>query len=45
MANNKKYTGSRLGLVIAIDIGTTFSGVSYSILRPGEVPEIASVME
>ncbi|KLO12778.1 hypothetical protein SCHPADRAFT_940952 [Schizopora paradoxa] len=45
MSGLAKYTGSQLELVIAIDIGTTFSGVSYAFLRPDEVPEIASVME
>lgn len=30
-------------MVIAIDVGTTFSGVSYAILRPGEIPFIQGV--
>ncbi|KAI6142556.1 hypothetical protein EDD17DRAFT_1796309 [Pisolithus thermaeus] len=34
------YTGKSRRLVIAFDIGTTYSGVSYSILTPGEIPEI-----
>ncbi|KAK0476522.1 hypothetical protein EDD18DRAFT_1215707 [Armillaria luteobubalina] len=34
------YQGPRQKLVIALDLGTTFSGVSYSILDPGIVPEI-----
>ncbi|KAF9047849.1 hypothetical protein BJ165DRAFT_1314171, partial [Panaeolus papilionaceus] len=34
------YPGPRRKLVLAFDIGTTFSGVSYSILDPGEIPEI-----
>ncbi|KAJ2917700.1 hypothetical protein MD484_g2740, partial [Candolleomyces efflorescens] len=38
-----KYSGSTRGLVLAFDIGTTFSGVSYSILDPGMVPEIKPV--
>ncbi|KAI6169017.1 hypothetical protein EDD17DRAFT_1465265 [Pisolithus thermaeus] len=37
------YTGKSRRLVIAFDIGTTYSGVSYSILTPGEVPEIYPV--
>ncbi|KAH8117852.1 hypothetical protein DFH11DRAFT_862716 [Phellopilus nigrolimitatus] len=37
------YGGSQLGIVIGIDVGTTFSGVSYAILRPGEVPNVLSV--
>ncbi|RXW25701.1 hypothetical protein EST38_g127 [Candolleomyces aberdarensis] len=38
-----KYSGSTRGLVLAFDIGTTFSGISYSILDPGRVPEIRSI--
>ncbi|KAF9004079.1 hypothetical protein BDQ17DRAFT_1241567, partial [Cyathus striatus] len=30
-------------LVIAIDVGTTFSGVSYAILEPGEIPKIHGI--
>lgn len=37
------YGGASIGIVIGIDVGTTFSGVSYSILRPGEIPEVLSV--
>ncbi|PBK82171.1 hypothetical protein ARMGADRAFT_1171040 [Armillaria gallica] len=37
------YQGSCQKLVIALDLGTTFSGVSYSILDPGLVPEIKGV--
>ncbi|KIK13005.1 hypothetical protein PISMIDRAFT_18286 [Pisolithus microcarpus 441] len=37
------YTGASRRLVIAFDIGTTYSGVSYSILTPGEIPEIFPV--
>ncbi|KAK0493239.1 hypothetical protein EDD18DRAFT_1181192 [Armillaria luteobubalina] len=37
------YQGPRQKLVIALDLGTTFSGVSYSILDPGIVPEIKGV--
>lgn len=32
-----------MGVVIGIDAGTTYSGVSYAILRPGEVPDIVPV--
>ena len=39
----KPYTGQRRSLVLALDIGTTFSGVSYAILEPGEVPKIHGV--
>lgn len=37
------YVGSRRRLVLAFDVGTTFSGVSYSILDPGQSPEIKGV--
>ncbi|KAF7309116.1 hypothetical protein MKEN_01113700 [Mycena kentingensis (nom. inval.)] len=37
------YTGSERKLVVGIDIGTTFSGVSYCILEPGRIPEIKPV--
>ncbi|TFK70334.1 hypothetical protein BDN72DRAFT_870392 [Pluteus cervinus] len=39
----KPYTGSTRSLVIAIDVGTTFSGVSYAILEPNEIPKIYGV--
>jgi len=37
------YAGDKRALVLAFDIGTTFSGVSYSLLDPGQVPQINSV--
>ncbi|KJA18138.1 hypothetical protein HYPSUDRAFT_45595 [Hypholoma sublateritium FD-334 SS-4] len=37
------YRGSVRKLVLAFDMGTTFSGVSYSFLDPGLVPEIKGV--
>jgi hypothetical protein len=39
----KPHAGSTRSLVIAIDVGTTFSGVSYAILEPGEIPKIHGV--
>ncbi|KAF7316791.1 hypothetical protein HMN09_00412200 [Mycena chlorophos] len=39
----RPYSGATRSLVCAIDVGTTFSGVSYSILEPGEVPKIFGV--
>ncbi|KAI6108131.1 hypothetical protein F5141DRAFT_1120837 [Pisolithus sp. B1] len=39
----KPYNGPVRSLVIALDVGTTFSGVSYAILEPGEVPKIYGV--
>ncbi|TFK50904.1 hypothetical protein OE88DRAFT_1735638 [Heliocybe sulcata] len=37
------YGGSNRKLLIALDIGTTCSAVSYTILDPGEIPEIRRV--
>ena len=37
------YSGSLRKLVVALDIGTTFSGAAYALLDPGEVPRIQSV--
>ncbi|GLB37868.1 putative ATP binding [Lyophyllum shimeji] len=37
------YSGTSRKLVLAFDIGTTFSGISYSILDPAQVPEIKGV--
>ena len=39
----KPYTGHKKAIAIALDVGTTFSGVSYAILDPGEVPKIYEV--
>lgn len=39
----KPYVGDRRALVLAFDVGTTFSGVSYAFLEPGEVPKIHGV--
>jgi len=38
-----RYSGSSRKLVVALDIGTTFSGAAYALLDPGEIPEIQSV--
>lgn len=43
MQPRSPYTGPRRKLVLAFDVGTTYSGVSYSILDPGHVPEIRGV--
>ncbi|KAI0313393.1 hypothetical protein OF83DRAFT_1175706 [Amylostereum chailletii] len=43
MATRKPFHGLKRGLVIAIDLGTTYSGISYAILDPGHVPEIRPV--
>ncbi|KAJ7734374.1 hypothetical protein DFH07DRAFT_844923 [Mycena maculata] len=42
MSARKPYSGVR-ALVFGIDVGTTFSGISYSILEPGQVPVIKSI--
>ncbi|KAF6748632.1 hypothetical protein DFP72DRAFT_971163 [Ephemerocybe angulata] len=42
-AARKEYDGTTRKLLLAFDIGTTFSGISYSILDPGKVPEIRPV--
>jgi hypothetical protein len=39
----KPYAGLSRKLILGIDVGTTFSGVSYSILDPGVVPTIHGV--
>ena len=39
----KPYTGLKKALAIALDVGTTFSGVSYALLEPGEIPKIYEV--
>ena len=37
------YAGHTRKLVVALDIGTTFSGAAYAFLDPGEIPQIRSV--
>jgi len=37
------YSGHSRKLVVALDIGTTFSGAAYALLDPGQVPQIRSV--
>ncbi|KIJ11257.1 hypothetical protein PAXINDRAFT_15797 [Paxillus involutus ATCC 200175] len=43
MFSRQPYSGSSRKLVLAFDVGTTFSGVSYCILDPGEIPQIHGV--
>lgn len=43
MSSRPTYAGSEARLVIAIDIGTTYSGASYTFLNPGETPRIFDV--
>ncbi|KAK7058002.1 hypothetical protein R3P38DRAFT_3304311 [Favolaschia claudopus] len=42
MTVRKIYSGPR-ALVLGIDVGTTYSGLSYSILEPGGVPVIRPI--
>ncbi|KAF9783740.1 hypothetical protein BJ322DRAFT_1109589 [Thelephora terrestris] len=37
------YNGPSRKLILAFDIGTTYSGAAYAFLDPGEVPQINSV--
>ncbi|PPQ99002.1 hypothetical protein CVT24_003484 [Panaeolus cyanescens] len=41
----RPYAGTKRKLVIAFDVGTTFSGISYAIMDPGHVPEIRGVTQ
>ena len=41
----KPYNGLQRKIVIAFDIGTTFSGASYALLIPGEPPVIQGVTQ
>jgi hypothetical protein len=39
----KPYGGAYRKIVLAFDVGTTYSGIGYAILDPGEVPKIQGV--
>ncbi|KAF8168571.1 hypothetical protein BJ912DRAFT_862749 [Pholiota molesta] len=43
MPSRSVYKGRRQKLVLAFDVGTSYSGISYSVLDPGKVPEIKGV--
>ncbi|KAK0471595.1 hypothetical protein IW261DRAFT_1511460 [Armillaria novae-zelandiae] len=43
LSSRKPYSGSCRKLLMAFDLGTTYSGISYSVLDPGIVPEIKGV--
>jgi hypothetical protein len=45
MLQRKPYDGLTRQLVLAFDIGTTYSGISFCILQPGEIPQPQSVMK
>ena len=42
-AARKPYNGHKRALAIALDVGTTFSGISYAVLDPGQIPKIYEV--
>jgi hypothetical protein len=37
------YTGQTKKLLVSVDIGTTFTAVSFTLLHPGEVPAFHDV--
>ncbi|KIJ04955.1 hypothetical protein PAXINDRAFT_141614, partial [Paxillus involutus ATCC 200175] len=43
MLSRQPYQGLSRKLILAFDVGTTYSGVSYCILDPGEIPKIHGV--
>ena len=43
MISRLPYHGPVRKLVLAFDVGTTYSGISYCILDPGDVPQIKGV--
>ena len=43
MPTRQPYSGTKRKLVLALDVGTTYSGISYSVLDPGLVPEVRGV--
>ncbi|KAI0704720.1 hypothetical protein C8Q76DRAFT_181174 [Earliella scabrosa] len=43
MPSLQPYRGTSRKLVLGIDVGTTYSGVAYALLDPGEVPKIHGV--
>lgn len=43
MSSLKPYKGTSRKLVVALDVGTTFSGASYVILDPGDIPTVRPV--
>ncbi|KAF7362770.1 hypothetical protein MVEN_00626700 [Mycena venus] len=43
MGQRKPFSGSARKLVLGIDIGTTYAGMSYCLLEPNRIPEILPV--
>jgi hypothetical protein len=37
------YTGQTKKLLVSVDIGTTFTAVSFSLLMPGDIPIFTDV--
>ncbi|KAF5321963.1 hypothetical protein D9619_002083 [Psilocybe cf. subviscida] len=37
------YEGTKTKLVLAFDVGTTYSGISYCILEPSQVPQVKGI--
>lgn len=42
-AKKASYGGDTRKLVVAFDVGTTYSGVAYTVLDPGSVPQTYEV--
>jgi molecular chaperone DnaK (HSP70) len=43
MSSRKPYAGSERKLILGIDIGTTFSGASFTVADPGVIPVVQGV--
>ena len=43
LLQQRVYTGKSIGIVFGIDVGTTYSGVSYAVLWPDERPDVQDV--
>ncbi|KAJ7141731.1 hypothetical protein C8R43DRAFT_1071627 [Mycena crocata] len=43
MLPRKAFTGPTRKLVLGMDLGTTYAGMSYSLLEPGKIPSILPV--
>jgi molecular chaperone DnaK (HSP70) len=42
--SRESYSGSTKRLIIAIDVGTTFSAASFCVLQPNKVPKFEEVL-
>ncbi|KAF7296192.1 MYND-type domain-containing protein [Mycena chlorophos] len=43
MVARKPYAGTERKLILGLDLGTTFAGISYCLLDPGKIPQILPV--